>query len=108
MVLGLQVGQAAAAAATLTAGDLLDPVQRQIGYVMTALQVAFWAAMTAPSFEQAVVDAANLGGDADTNAAVAGALAGAHFGAESIPQRWLEPLHQRKRVSGLALRLLRA
>jgi ADP-ribosyl-[dinitrogen reductase] hydrolase len=102
-----QVGQAAAAAVTLTAGDLLDPVQRQIGYVMTALRVAFWAAMTAPSFEQAVVDAANLGGDADTNAAITGALAGARFGAEAIPERWLEPLHDREHISGLATRLLR-
>jgi len=102
-----QVGQAAAAAVTLTAGDLLDPVQRQIGYVVTALQVAFWAAMTAPSFEQAVVDAANLGGDADTNAAITGALAGARFGAEAIPERWLEPLHDREHISGLATRLLR-
>ena len=45
---------------------------------------------------------------ADTNAAITGALAGARFGADAIPQRWLEPLHQRERVSGLAMRLLRA
>ena len=82
-------------------------MQRQIGFVLTALRVAFWAAMTAHSFEQAVVDAANLGGDADTNAAVTGALAGARFGAEAIPERWLEPLHDREHISGLATRLLR-
>jgi hypothetical protein len=55
---------------------------------MTALQVAFWA-MTAPSFEQAVV-ARNPGGDADTNAAITGALAG-RFGAPQVPAP-LEPL----------------
>lgn len=101
------VGRAAAEAPSLTTEQLLDPVQRQIGYVLTALRVAFWAAMSAASFEEAVVAAANLGGDADTNAAVAGALAGARFGAEAIPQRWLEPLRDRERLAGVAIRLVR-
>ena len=101
------VGQVAAAAPGQTAAELLEPVQRQIGFVLTALRVAFWAAMSTDSFEQAVVGAANLGGDADTNAAVTGALAGARFGADAIPQRWLEPLQDREHISGLAARLLR-
>jgi ADP-ribosyl-[dinitrogen reductase] hydrolase len=88
--------------------DLLELVQRQIGFVLTTLRVAFWASSGAESFEEAVVTAANLGGDADTNAAVTGALAGARFGAEAIPQRWLEPLHRRDHIGGLAMRLLRA
>jgi len=102
-----RVGQVAAEAPEQSADDLAGPVQRQIGFVLTALRVAFWAAMRAETFEQAVVDAANLGGDADTNAAVTGALAGARFGASAIPQRWLEPLHAREHISGLATRLLR-
>jgi ADP-ribosylglycohydrolase len=32
------------------------------------------------------------GGDADTNAAVAGALLGARFGCTGIPQEWLDGL----------------
>jgi ADP-ribosyl-[dinitrogen reductase] hydrolase len=70
--------------------------------------VGYGAAFRADSFEDAVVAAANLGGDADTNAAIAGALAGARFGAGAIPERWLEQLHQRDRIWGLASRLLRA
>jgi ADP-ribosyl-[dinitrogen reductase] hydrolase len=101
------VGLVAAEAPGQTADELLDPVHRQIGFVLTALRVAFWAAMTAGSFEEAVVSAANLGGDADTNAAVTGALAGARFGAGAIPQRWLEPLHERERLAGAAMRLVR-
>src|SRR5262249_27353348 len=65
-----QVGPAVADAERLTAEQLLEPVQRQIGFVLTALRVAYWAALSADNFEQAVVSAANLGGDADTNAAV--------------------------------------
>jgi ADP-ribosyl-[dinitrogen reductase] hydrolase len=102
-----QVGQVAADAEGMTAEQLLEPVQRQIGFVLTALRVAFWAALSADTFEQAIVSAANLGGDADTNAAVTGALAGARFGATQIPQRWLEPLLARDHISSLATRLLR-
>jgi len=40
----------------------------------------------------------NAGGDSDTNAAVAGALLGARFGAGAIPPRWLAPLHARDQV----------
>jgi ADP-ribosyl-[dinitrogen reductase] hydrolase len=91
----------------MTAEQLLEPVQRQMGFVLTTVRVAYWAAFSADGFEQAVVSAANLGGDADTNAAVTGALAGARFGASQIPQRWLEPLLDRDHISGLATRLLR-
>jgi ADP-ribosyl-[dinitrogen reductase] hydrolase len=102
-----QVGQVVAAAEGMTAEQLLEPVQRQMGFVLTTVRVAYWAAFSADGFEQAVVSAANLGGDADTNAAVTGALAGARFGASQIPQRWLEPLLDRDHISGLATRLLR-
>jgi ADP-ribosyl-[dinitrogen reductase] hydrolase len=101
------VGQVVAEAAGQTADQLMEPVHRQIGFVLTALRVGFWAATTADTFEEAVVAAANLGGDADTNAAVAGALAGARFGADAIPQRWLEPLQARERLAGVAMRLVR-
>jgi hypothetical protein len=37
---------------------------------------------------------------------VAGALLGAHFGANAIPQRWLEPLAARDEASALADRLI--
>lgn len=44
------------------------------------------------TFESAVVQAANLGGDADTIAAIAGGLAGAIYGYETIPARWIAAL----------------
>lgn len=60
------------------------------GHVLVALQNAFHQAMYAPSFEEGIVDTVSLGGDTDTNAAIAGALLGAKFGATGIPERWAE------------------
>jgi len=44
--------------------------------------------MNARTFENALLSAVNLGGDADTVGACCGALAGAYWGIEAIPKRW--------------------
>lgn len=76
------------------------------GYVGTTLGVASAAMRTAASFEEGLRWAVNLGGDADTNGAVAGAVLGARFGASAIPPRWLERLSVREEASALADRLV--
>ncbi|WP_329398003.1 ADP-ribosylglycohydrolase family protein [Streptomyces melanogenes] len=54
-----------------------------------AVALAFGAFATARGdFAASVLTAVNMGRDADTTAAVAGALAGAHGGAASIPATW--------------------
>jgi ADP-ribosylglycohydrolase len=58
--------------------------------VRLAFRLAFWELLHAPSFEVGVLDAANRGGDADTNAAITGALLGAVFGEKAIPASWAE------------------
>ena len=58
------------------------------GFVRVALRLAFWELFQAPSFEDALVDVVNRGGDADTNATVTGALLGAFWGEAAIPERW--------------------
>ena len=73
-----------------------------IGHTLLALQVGLWAVETPLGFEDALVAAAGGGGDADTNAAVAGAVLGARYGASAIPARWLECIPQRQRIEGLA------
>lgn len=88
-------------AATRSADDLDGR-----GYVLNALAIALWAVVTTDSLEEAIVAAVMVGDDTDTNAAVAGALAGAHYGVESLPSRWLDLLHGREDLTDLTDRLL--
>ena len=63
------------------------------GSVWTCLAQAVWAVRHHATYEQAVIAAIDLGGDTDTVACVAGALAGASFGIQGIPSRWLTYVH---------------
>ena len=58
------------------------------GWVLHTLESAVWGLLTASSFAEAVIQVANLGNDADTAAAVTGALAGAYYGLAGIPSEW--------------------
>jgi ADP-ribosylglycohydrolase len=60
-----------------------------MGWVLVAFQNAFYQLMNAGSLEQGIVDTVMRGGDTDTNAAICGALLGAVYGLEAIPQRWV-------------------
>ena len=62
------------------------------GWVRHTLESALWAVLTTRSFEEALVQAVNLGNDADTTGTIAGAIAGALYGLEQIPTRWKEAL----------------
>ncbi|HVE87644.1 MAG TPA: ADP-ribosylglycohydrolase family protein [Myxococcales bacterium] len=57
-------------------------------FVRVSFRLAFWELFHAPSFEAALIDVVNRGGDTDTNGAITGALLGAYHGAEQIPERW--------------------
>jgi ADP-ribosyl-[dinitrogen reductase] hydrolase len=49
---------------------------RQMGWVLIALQNAFYHLAHADTAEEALVETVGAGGDTDTNAAIAGALLG--------------------------------
>ena len=87
---------------TNAAGDGLRPT----GYSLDTLACALWVWLHTETFEACVVEAVNLGGDADTIGAVAGGLAGAYYGAEAIPGRWLNVLHKRDELERLAAALV--
>lgn len=63
------------------------------GSVWGCLAEAVWALRTTTSYEAAVVAAIDIGGDTDTVACVTGALAGARYGAQTIPSRWATYVH---------------
>lgn len=64
----------------------------QMGWVLIALQNAFYRLIHSPSVEHALVETVQCGGDTDTNACIAGALTGATWGESGIPPRWIETL----------------
>ena len=82
------------------------------GYVADTLRAVFQALFDTDGFEDCLVDVVNRGGDADTTGAIAGMLAGAIYGLEAIPARWLGELDpavraaceaQARLLAGLAL-----
>lgn len=62
------------------------------GWVVDAMRIAVGSVATTSSFKDAVVTAVNLGGDADTNGAITGGLAGAWYGYDAIPAEWISAL----------------
>jgi ADP-ribosyl-[dinitrogen reductase] hydrolase len=64
-------------------------VDRQ-GWVLIALQNAYYQLTHATHVEDALVDTIMRGGDTDTNAAISGALLGAIHGRAGIPERWVK------------------
>ena len=64
-------------------------------YVVDTLEAALWCLLNTNSYEECVLNAVNLGDDTDTVAAVAGGLAGALYGLNAIPEKWLNILKKR-------------
>ena len=62
------------------------------GWTVYTTRLALLALPDAPDFRSGLERVVRLGGDADTNGAVAGALLGARFGAGGIPSGWLQGL----------------
>jgi ADP-ribosylglycohydrolase len=74
--------------------------------VTDALSIALEAFATTGNFRDAVLHAANHGGNSDVAAAACGQLAGAHYGAATIPAPWRDCLMQRSVIETYADRLL--
>jgi ADP-ribosyl-[dinitrogen reductase] hydrolase len=58
--------------------------------------------MHARTLEGAILAAINLGGDADSVGACCGALAGAYWGVDAIPERWRRDLESFEKILHLA------
>lgn len=67
-------------------------IQKPSGYILNTFNNSvYWSC--SDSFEKAIIGAVNHGGDADTIAAIAGSLAGAKFGYDAIPEKWINQLN---------------
>jgi ADP-ribosyl-[dinitrogen reductase] hydrolase len=78
------------------------------GYVPETLATVLHFLHATRSFEECLVGVVNQGGDADTTGAIAGAIAGAYYGSEQLPSRWLRRLDPevREEAEWLADRLV--
>ncbi|MDD2581135.1 MAG: ADP-ribosyl-[dinitrogen reductase] hydrolase [Desulfuromonadaceae bacterium] len=59
------------------------------GYIVDTMQTVFHWFFLGRSFEECLTGTVNQGADADTTGAICGMLAGAYFGMEAIPKRWI-------------------
>jgi len=76
------------------------------GYVFDTLICALWCFINTSTFEDAVCEAANLGGDADTIAAITGGMAGVYYGFGAIPDRWKEKILVKEQLTSIAKRMI--
>ena len=89
-----------------------DPAERASwesetsGYIVHGLRLAVHGLLDFPSFKDATLAIANLGGDADTNCAIYGQLGGAFYGIEAIPASWRSTLYQGEEIDALAQSLV--
>jgi poly(ADP-ribose) glycohydrolase ARH3 len=75
--------------------EVIEGITGSYGLSLRAIEsvpAALAAFLLTHSFREAVISAVNLGGDTDTIGAMAGAVAGAYYGYDQIPQEWLNSL----------------
>jgi ADP-ribosyl-[dinitrogen reductase] hydrolase len=78
------------------------------GFIVDTVQAVFQSFFATETFEDCLIDVVNRGGDADTTGAIAGMLAGARYGMESIPHRWQKTINEKisAQCQAQALKLL--
>lgn len=62
------------------------------GFVVNSMSIALQAITKHHDYRLTLIDAVNRGGDADTNGAITGGLAGAIYGYSNIPKDWISCL----------------
>ncbi len=91
--------------ALAAATDRAPRYEHHQGHVLVALQNAFYQTLHAPTLEEGIIATVMGGGDADTNAAIAGALLGALYGEDALPSQWKEAvLHCRPEKGAVGVR----
>jgi len=70
-----------------------------------SVPTAIYSFLANPGFANAVIYAVSLGGDADSIGAMTGAIAGACYGIQGIPQRWLDKVDNRAYLEEMSSKL---
>lgn len=86
----------------------MDAAVAELGNTIEAFNsvpIAIYSFLAGGSFEEAVGNALAAGGDRDTIGAMAGAVAGAYYGVERIPETWKHELENRATIEGLGEQL---
>jgi ADP-ribosyl-[dinitrogen reductase] hydrolase len=76
-------------------------VENPSGFIVDTLRAVFQSLFATDSFEAALIDIVNRGGDSDTTGAILGMIAGAFYGADSIPERWTSALDASVRTKAI-------
>jgi ADP-ribosylglycohydrolase len=84
----------------LSDGSTVKGDQQSMGYFGVALQAAFYYLLHTTSFSSGLENVIALGGDTDTNGCIAGSLLGARFGADGIPDEWIESVKRAEPCTG--------
>ena len=83
-------------------------LNEQIGYVFKCMACGLYAFRNRKRpYKEVILDIILKGGDADTNASVAGAILGVYQGYSSLPKEWLEKLPFRKWLETKAEKFLK-
>lgn len=72
------------------------------GYVINTMNWCVYLLSNTTSYEEAVMEAVNMGYDSDTTAAVTGGLAGIFYGYDTIPNRWKSELLKKEEIENIA------
>lgn len=73
------------------------PAENPSGFIVDTMRAVLQAIDLNDSFEAALVQVVNRGGDADTTGAITGAIMGALVGEQGLPAVWLRALDERIR-----------
>jgi ADP-ribosylglycohydrolase len=76
-----------------------------MGFAPAALATCFYMLVQADSYQEGLIDLVNQGGDADSAAAILGAMSGAYYGYQDIPKFWLTPLYNADGIDARAMAL---
>lgn len=78
---------------------------RADGNAQEMVKAAYWLTLEAIDFEEGMIRAVNMGGHNMLMGAIAGALLGARFGIQSMPETWVAAIDQRKALETVADKL---